>query len=615
MRTFYHVIAGEECVIHVPEHREDLAGFDAFLSRGPRPIGFDTETSGLDIFGREHALRLAQFGDDREAWVLRADLFSGDIIQALTRPLDLTAHNAAYDALVVDRHLGVRLETLMPRLADTRIMAHLLDPRAKQEGGLGLRLKDLSAVYVDPAAPDTEEGLTAAFRSLGLTKATGFGRISIDHPTYLLYAGLDTILARRLRDELAPVVSAIGNDHLYRFEHHLQMLLAIMQRKGIRLDVPYTQKLLAGLRAESAEHRNRAAALGLDNVSSPRQVAAKLLEMGEHLTERTGSGAYKVDRAVLAELADLDRQWERIGAREPNLVADAVMRAKRADKWASTYAESLLSLRDDDDRVHPSIGALMARTARMSISNPPLQQLPSGDWTVRRAFVADPGQLIIAADYQAVEMRVLAALADVARMKQAIADGEDLHAFTARLIEGDGFTSYHRRLYKGIGFGKVYGGGAATLARQTGAPINAVRNAIAAYDSVYPEIKRYSSRLQRNAEFGKREVVTPAGRHLPLDRDRLYAATNYVVQSTARDLLAQAVVDIFEAGLGDHLLLPVHDELIAQAPAAEAAEVIAEIGRLMESQFMGVRIESDHGVYGPSWGHGYGYTDQERTQA
>ncbi len=205
-------------------------------------------------------------------------------------------------------------------------------------------------------------------------------------------------------------------------------------------------------------------------------------------------------------------------------------------------------------------------------------------------------------------MRVLAALADVRVMKEAISRGEDLHAFTARLVYGDEFTKFQRGLMKGVGFGKVYGGGAPTLSRQTGAPLDAVRAAVAEYDRVYPEIRRYGKRLQSRAEFGKREVITPAGRHLPLDRDRLYSATNYLVQSTARDLLAQAIVDIFDAGMGDHLLLPVHDELIVQAPEGDAEEIVHAIGRLMESDFMGVRIESEPEVYGPSWGHGYGAT-------
>ncbi|MFG3715832.1 DNA polymerase [Micromonospora sp. NPDC047730] len=628
MRTLTHAVAGSTVGIHVPERREDLDGFRAFLAGGDRILAFDTETTGLDVYTPGHRLRLAQIGNGREAWVLRTDLFAEDVAAALRQPRPFVMHNAPYDLLVADRHLGVRLEDLGPRTFDTRVLAHLLDPRSPQEGGIGLRLKMLSAVYVDPEAPDTEEGLSAIFSALYAAwkktvsretvdawarqhpkrphMAYGFGNIPIDHETYVRYAGLDVILTHRLFHALGPMVREIGLDHLSKFEHHLQVLLAILQRRGFRLDVPYVEALRDDLLAEAERFRAVARRYGVENVNSTAQLAAALEAMGETLTERTPSGAVKVDKGVLLPLADLNLDWDRLDVRTPNPLADAALRSKRSEKWAVTYAQAFLDLKDADDRLHPSIGGLQARTARMSISRPPLQQLPSSDWRVRRAFIADPGQTVIAADYQAVEMRVLAALADVPRMKEAIANGEDLHSFTARLIEGDGFTKRHRKLYKGVGFGKVYGGGAATLSRQTGAPLDAVKRAIAAYDSVYPEIKRYSRRLMERAEFGRREVVTPSGRHLPLDRDRLYAATNYVVQSTARDLLAQAIADIFAAGLGDHLLLPVHDELIAQAPTADAEEVIREIGKAMESTFFGVRIESDPDVYGPSWGHGYG---------
>ena len=87
---------------------------------------------------------------------------------------------------------------------------------------------------------------------------------------------------------------------------------------------------------------------------------------------------------------------------------------KRASKWGESYAQAFLDLRDEDDRIHPFIKSLAARTARMSVSTPPLQQLPSSDLTIRRGIVADPGQVIVAADYKAMELRVLAALADVA---------------------------------------------------------------------------------------------------------------------------------------------------------------------------------------------------------
>jgi DNA polymerase-1 len=159
---------------------------------------------------------------------------------------------------------------------------------------------------------------------------------------------------------------------------------------------------------------------------------------------------------------------------------------------------------------------------------------------------------------------------------------------------------------KGVGFGKVYGGGAATLSRQTGADIEDVKRAVREYDRVYPEVRKYGRMLQRKAEFGKREVVTVSGRHLPLDRDRLYSATNYVIQSTSRDILAQAIVDLFDAGLGDYLLLPIHDELIAQAPEADAEEIAQEITRIMTTDFRGVPLTATAEVTGRNWGAAYG---------
>src|SRR5690606_13615569 len=104
------------------------------------------------------------------------------------------------------------------------------------------------------------------------------------------------------------------------------------------------------------------------------------------------------------------------------------------------YAEAFLSGLDAEGRIHPRINSLQARTARMSIGSPPLQQLPSGDWTVRRCILVDEGHRGISVDYKAVEMRVLAALAPEPKMIQAIQEGRDLHDFTAELVYGPGFT-------------------------------------------------------------------------------------------------------------------------------------------------------------------------------
>jgi DNA polymerase-1 len=612
----------------MPERRSELAGFDAFLAQGDKVLGIDTETTGLGIYEATFKTRLFQIGNETEAWVLREDLFRDAIIRVLRQPRYFVAHNASYDLQVIDRTLGVKIEELADRVFDTRIFAHLIDPRMKSEGGAGLHLKELCEIYVDDQAPDTQEGLSAIFSKMfNEWKKTvsletieefvrkngkrphipfGFANIAIDHELYVRYAGLDVILVTRLFKELAPLIKDLGLNPLSKFEHHLQGLLAIMQRKGLKLDVDYIKKLREDLIQEHEEFSLIAKRYGVDNINSTTQVAEALLGMGEELEERTASGAFKVDKAVLSVLADLDREWERIEAREPNPLADAVMRAKRASKWQTSYVDAFLDFRDPDDRVHASIGGLQARTARMSISRPPLQQLPSGDHKIRRAVVGDVGEVMISSDYDQIELRVLAALADVKAMKHAIETGVDLHGYTAELVYGPNYTKFHRKLMKGTGFGKVYGGGAATLARQTGAPIEGVKHAIAEYDRVYPEIKRYSARLQKRAEYGKKEVITVSGRHLPLDRDRLYSATNYVIQSTARDVLAQAIVDLFDAGLGQYLLLPIHDEILASAPANEAEEVAQEIGRIMSGNFYGVPLSSTGEVTGKNWGAAYG---------
>lgn len=611
MLTQTHTIAGDETRIYFPERRADLIGFEQFLGRGDKLLGLDTETTGLDIYSPGYACRLVQIGNASEAWVLRADQFRDAIVRALRQPRSFVVHNASFDLQVIDRHLGVKIEELADRVFDTRILAHLLDPRAEHEGGAGLSLKPLSGIYVDDTAPDTQGGLTRRFNELGFTKETGWAGIPIDDDLYRRYAGLDVILVTRLFYELAPLIQALGLSHLSKFEHHLASLLAIMQRRGVKLDVPYVHRLREDLTRDAEHFRAIAARYGVENVNSTTQVAEALVGMGETLDETTDSGAIKVDKAVLSPLADLDREWELIGARTPNPLADAVMRAKRANGWDKSYAQAFLNLRDENDRLHASIGGLQARTARMSISRPALQQLPSGDWKVRRAIVADPGQVTISADYDQIELRVLAALADVKGMKDAIRDGVDLHGYTATLVYGPEYTKFHRKLMKGVGFGKVYGGGKVTLARQTGAPLNDVAHAVAEYYRVYPEVARYGKRLQQRAEYGRKEVITVSGRHLPLDRDRLYAATNYSVQSTSRDILAQGIVDLFDAGLGDHLLLPIHDEVLAQAPEPEAAEVASEIGRILSGDFYGVPLTATGEVTGRNWGAAYGSDPME----
>lgn len=614
MIHYSHGVAGEAVTIYVPETDGDLRTFMQWARTKPE-LALDTETTGLDIYSPNYRLRTVQFGTEREAWVIhweRGGRFREAAEWVLKHCPRFLIHNAAFDWLVLDAHAGVSLESLAPRTTDTRIKAILIDPRQPMEGGIGTGLKPLSAFYVDPGAPDTQGDLTAVFRSLGLTKATGWAGIDLFHPTYNLYAGLDVILTARLNPKLDAEHKRLSiKPALLEYEHEISAMCAHMTRAGLVLDMDYVDTLRRMLREEEAKYLTVAARYGVDSVNSGRQVSEALLAMGETLTETTDSGALKVDKAVLLGLADLDREWKPIGSRTPNPLAEAVLRAKRAGKWVTTYADRFASSVDPNGRIHPTVNTLQARTGRMSISGDlAAQTLPSSDWMIRRAVLSDkPDHIVGSVDFQAIEMRVLAALADVKKMKAGFVSGGsdfDIHMYTAQLIKGAEATQKDRKVFKGAGFGKVYGGGVVTIARQTGAPESEIARAISAYDRQFPEIKRASSRWQREARATGLVTVSATGRRLPLDRHRMYAVVNYQCQSAARDVLGQAMLNMRDAGLLDLMKLPIHDEIVFSAPKSEAKDIAREFERCMSMDLFGVPVVAEAELGGRSWGSLYG---------
>lgn len=626
MRVYPYRVAGQSVEIKVPEDSFDLNAFRHWVTdannRGP--IALDTETTGLDIYSAGYRLRTVQFGDARTGWVIhyeRGGIFQAAADWALRYINKFLIHNAPFDWCVLDRHSSESIESLAPRTIDTRLLAGLVDPRQPQEGGRGTALKPLCAWYVDPGAPDTQGDLTAVFRSLKLTKETGWAGIPLDHPTYNLYAGLDVIYTARLHPALTAELAMLDvRPKLIAYEHEIARICAVMQRKGLVLDVDYTRKLAEDLGTEALTHAAKALRYGVSNVNAPAQIREALTAMGEvwDPSERTASGALKVDKAVLHRFADLDFQsGEPLGSRRPNPLAAAVLRSKRAGKWKVSYADTFLATADAAGRIHPFINSMQARTGRMSITRPALQTLPSSDQIIRRALMADEGEVMVSCDFSAVEMRVLAALADVKEMKRGFQhadsypkdeypNGFDIHLFTARLVKGPGATPADRKMFKGAGFGKVYGGGYKGVARQTGADPEDMRRTFAEYDRVFPEIRRMSNRWQREAYETGMVHVSVTGRRLPLDRERAYAVVNYACQSAARDVLGQSLLNLEEAGLLDNLRLPIHDEVLASVPAAEATDYAREIERCMTFDLFDVPITAEADIGKRSWGSLYG---------
>ncbi|WP_328950457.1 DNA polymerase [Streptomyces sp. NBC_00184] len=614
MIEYRHHVNGDVITVFVPETDADLREFMHWARNKPE-LALDTETTGLAMYSPGYRLRTVQFGTTHEAWVIHYELggrFKEAADYVLKHCPQFLIHNAPFDWLVLDAHADVSLESLAPRTIDTKIKATLIDPRQPQEGGIGTGLKPLSAFYVDPSAPDTQGDLTAVFRSLGLTKATGWAGIDLRHPTYNLYAGLDVIYTARLNPALdAEHVRLSIRPTLLSYEHEIAYMCAYMQRAGLVLDLEYVDTLRRMLREEEEKYAYTAASWGVDSVNSGTQVSEALLAMGEILTQTTDGGALKVDKAVLLPLADLDRDWERIGARDPNPLAEAVLRAKRAGKWVTSYADKFAENHDALGRIHATINTLQARTGRMSISGDfAAQTLPSSDWMIRRAILGDEADHIIGSvDFQAIEMRVLAALADVKRMKAGFIDGGtdfDIHMYTAQLIKGLEATKRDRKVFKGAGFGKVYGGGIPTIARQTGATEAEIARAVAEYDRVFPEIKRASSRWQREARATGLVTVSVTGRRLPLDRHRTYAVVNYQCQSAARDVLGQAMINMRDAGLLEYMKLPIHDEIVFSAPKADAKDIAREFEKCMTMDLYGVPVTAEADIGGRSWGSLYG---------
>lgn len=624
-KLYYHKIMGETTKIEV-------GGTELSLPPTSAPIAVDTEGTGLDIFSAGWRLRTVQFGSADRAIVIPLEDSEGNAIpenrEHVTNLLKLAIaesglvlHNATFDCLSLAREGLITLEEILPRVTDTRTMAHILDPRQPQEGGIGHGLKQLCAEYVDPTAPDTQGDLTAVFRSLRLTKATGFAQIPIDNDTYLLYAGLDVILTSRLFEKLWRMINRDGFVDLYKFELRVQRFLARAQYRGFKIDVTYAKELIKELHSEAEDAKAIAQNLGVMNVSAPKQVAEALTISGVELTKRTKTGAFSVDSEVLDGLA-----------KDGNPIAEAVTTAKRAMKWSKAYAEAMLDGRDEKDHVHASINSLQARTARMSISNPPLQQLPSrgkNAWKIRRMVIPDDGMALFHADYDAIEMRVFAALAGVDKMIDAIMAGEDLHNATTGLIYGehhkilldrwkdapdedDAPPEYKeskklRNICKMANFLTVYGGGAGKLAMQARMSLEEAQRFLALYHEMYPEIRRYSRLLENKAKFGDPYgvIFTPIGRRLPMDQDRAYALLNYEIQSTAADILKKGLLRIDDAGLGDCVLLPIHDEVVGQAKIEEVADVAFRIGELMADEVNGVPISASGGVVGEHWGAKY----------
>ncbi|GGM45120.1 hypothetical protein GCM10012275_15230 [Longimycelium tulufanense] len=599
MRQITYHVQGEPVVINQAERPDDLDEFRHFVRRNLRLLACDSETTGLDVYAHGFRVRLVQLGTPREAWVIPIELgetFTQDVRRTLMHVEKLVLHNGSYDLQVFDRCLGIKLEHLWPKVIDTKILAHLVDPRGRDEGGTGHSLEALTAHYLDERVAEHVKGLTTRLASrYKTTKQQIWSTVDLDDEEYNLYAGMHPILAARLLTTLQPLVPRSAHG-LVPFEHRIAEICSYLERTGFLLDVPYTEGLSTQLREDEERYTEIARKHGCDNVNSTDQVADVLEHRKVQITGRTPTGRRQVNKALLDQLATNGDKF-----------AIAVKEAKRARKWRTTWVDTFLKNRDEHDRCHASINALRARTARMSITGIPAQTLPAGDWLIRRCFVAEEGHRITSVDYQAQELRVLAALAGDTTMIRAFREGADLHLITARAAFGPHVTadSTERKHAKVVNFGRVYGGGAHTVAQQTGLNLETATRVVKAFDDRYPAVARLSRRLAREATHNG-AITTPSGRVLPVDKGRRYAALNYYIQSASRDVTCRGLLRLHQAGYSPFVRLPIHDEVVVSLPAEHAHRAAQHIADLMRDQIGPVVIDTDAEVGQRSWGSLYG---------
>ncbi|MFO1024479.1 MAG: DNA polymerase I [Acetobacteraceae bacterium] len=571
-------------------------------------VGMDTETDGLDAM----QARLVGFsmatGPGRACYVpvghevLGEQLRLADAIEILgpllTDPGVLKVfQNAKFDMLVLHR-AGFPLPAPVD---DSMLISYA------QEAGLhGHGLDELSQLHLGHT-PISYDEVTGTGRN-----RISFAQVPIDRAT--AYAAEDADIALRLWEALRPRLRLNDSLALYeQVERRLLPILLEMERVGVKVDAH-------DLRLMSVDFEARMAVIEQDchrlagrafNVGSPKQLGEVLFdEQKLPGGKRMKTGAWGTDSAVLQSLAEQGHEL-------PQKVLDW----RQLQKLKSTYADALVEqINPETGRVHTSFAMAIASTGRLSSTDPNLQNIPirtEEGSRIRHAFIAEPGNVLVSADYSQIELRLLAHVADIPQLKESFAKGEDIHARTASEVFGvpmAGMDPMTRRRAKAINFGIIYGISGFGLARQLGITPGEARGYIDRYFERYPGIRQYMERTKEEARI-RGFVVSPFGRRcwMPGIADknaarRAYAerqAINAPLQGGAADIIKRAMVRLpsalAEAGLKARLLLQVHDELLFEALEEEAETLSALARQVMESAaVLSVPLVVETGV-GRTW--------------
>jgi DNA polymerase-1 len=388
-------------------------------------------------------------------------------------------------------------------------------------------------------------------------------------------------------------------------EQPLTEVLVRMQMRGVRIDEERFRDFLVMVQAEldrlTASIHARA---GVEfNIRSSQQLAEILFSrMGLKSKQKTPGGAQSTSSSVLE------------GLEHP--IVDEILEFRMYEKLRSTYLEPLPQLADQKKRIHTTFNQLATATGRLSSSNPNLQNIPIRGALgprMRSCFVAAPGNLLVAADYSQVELRVLAHMSGDPTLLDAFAAGDDIHARTASILfDTTQVTPDERRKAKTINFGLLYGMGPQKLGRELGISLKEAKEFIAVYFSKLSRVREFYEEIEAGARSlgyvttlaGRRRMLPEINsRNVNLAQQARRMAINTVVQGSAADIIKKAMLEVDKSpvldALGASLILQIHDELLLETPAATARDVGEAVAGIMTGVYsLSVPLAVDWGVGG-----------------
>jgi DNA polymerase-1 len=571
---------------------QELGFLVSELSRAPR-IVLDVETTSADamkadLVGLSFATEsgqgfyvpvghvMAEGAQDQ----LPLELVVERLRPVLENPrISKAAHNGKYDLTVLARH-GIRVQGLE---FDTMIAAYLLDPSGR---GYGLKDQAWSRLGME-MRPITD------LIGKGRDQIT-MAQVSVADAT--AYAGADADVTFRLVEGLEAALREREQWDLFReVEMPLVEVLMDMEMAGVGLDTDELMQISRAMhqRIASLEKDIHHLAGHAFNINSTQQLGVVLFEeLGLPAQAKTKTG-YSTRASVLEGIRDL------------HPVVDLILEHRQLPKLKSTYVDALpLLLNLETGRVHTSYNQAGTVTGRISSSDPNLQNIPvrtEEGRQVRRAFVAQEGWLLLAADYSQVELRILAHISQDPNLLAAFARGEDIHASTASTVFEvplGAVTSDMRRIAKTVNFGIIYGMGDYGLAQRTELSQDQARQFIANYFARYDRVKEYIEQTKAQAHeigyvstlLGRRrcfpELQATSRAHAGMKRAGEREAINMPIQGSAADILKIAMVRLHrrlkERSLAAWMILQVHDELVLEVPREELDTAAGLVRSVME---------------------------------